>query len=137
MLVPITVEYVNGESFIERKKVIACIDTGATQSGIDGTLAGELNFTTLGVTKQKTANGIMLSGIHTVNVELPNGVRFDDLETEEENPAEAEPEHAQNEEQGRAQLRNARSCRQECRKQHYKAKYQGGGSFHKSTSFQT
>lgn len=83
ILIPVTLEYVNDSGFIERRKVNACIDTGATNSGIDSELADKLDFTTLGITKQKTAGGIVEVGIHTVNVVITNDIRFDDVEITE------------------------------------------------------
>ena len=85
ILIPIILEYVNDSGFIERKKVNACVDTGATNSGIDSGLADKLDFTTIGTTKQKTAGGIVEAGIHTVNVGITENIRFDDVEITEIN----------------------------------------------------
>lgn len=85
LYIPVTIEYVNDEGFIERKRVKSLIDTGATQSGIDSKFAESLNFTTIGITKQNTANGIMFSGIHTINIEITEGFRFSDIEILENN----------------------------------------------------
>lgn len=80
LYIPAVIEYVNKDGFIEKRRVNALIDTGATQSGIDIDLAELLDFTTTGVSKLNTAGGIVSSGIHTVNIQISNDLRFDDAE---------------------------------------------------------
>ncbi len=85
IMIPVIIEYVNTAGFIERRELKACIDTGANQSCIDAELAGRFEFTKIGVIKHQTANGIVPVGIHTVNIILPNDIRFDDVEIAEMN----------------------------------------------------
>ena len=78
--IPVTVEYVDSEGFIQRKDVTALIDTGATYCCIDKKLAKQWQFTTIGVTKTRTAAGVVPNNIHTVNIVLPENIRFDNEE---------------------------------------------------------
>lgn len=74
---PVTIEYVDSEGKIKRREVKALIDTGATQCCIDKKLAKECNFISIGKTKAGTAGGVVSSNIHTVNVVMPEDIRFD------------------------------------------------------------
>lgn len=78
--IPVTIEYVDSKSFIQRKELTALIDTGSSTCCIDKNLAKSLDFTTLGTVKTGTAAGIIPSNIHTVNIVLPEGIRFDNEE---------------------------------------------------------
>lgn len=83
--IPVTVEYVDSEGFIQRKEVEALIDTGASYCCIDKKLAKKWKFTTIGVTKARTAAGVVPSNVHTVNIVMPEGIRFDNEEIIESN----------------------------------------------------
>lgn len=78
--IPVTIEYVDIDGFIQRRELTAAIDTGATQCFINRKIAKEMRFTKVGITKTHTAGGVIQSGIHTVNIILPENIRFDDEE---------------------------------------------------------